>query len=117
MYWRRIPISTIPIDDIKEFEIWLNHQWQIKEDLLEVYARNGRFPADEGQDSEREPLPNDDLGSKVAQGAGFIETKVKLANTYEIGQIFVVLAAFALVVNVLVKVYNMARFGSLNGQG
>lgn len=88
MYWRRIPVSSIPFDDLKVFEIWLRDQWQIKEDLLEGYARNGRFPADDGQNFE---------SSKVVKGAGFVETKVKLAHTYEIGQIFVVLGAFALI--------------------
>lgn len=115
MYWRRIPVSSIPIDDLGQFEVWLKGQWQIKEDLLEGYARNGRFPADDGHDSDGEPALNGNPGSKVSQGAGYIETKVKLANTYEIGQIFVVLAAFVLIINVLVKVYNMAHYGILSG--
>ena len=115
MYWRRIPASSIPIDDFKAFEAWLKGQWQIKEDLLEGYARNGRFPADDGHDSEGESALISDSGSRIIKGAGFIETKVKLANVYEIGQIFVVLAAFALVVNILVKIFNLARYGSLHG--
>ena len=115
MYWRRIPVSSIPIDDFSQFEAWLKGQWQIKENLLEGYVRNGRFPADDGHDSEGEPTLNGNPGSQVSKGAGFIETKVKLANTYEIGQIFVVLAAFALVVNVLAKIYNMVRYGTLSG--
>lgn len=105
MYWRRIHVSTIPIDDLSQFEAWLKDQWQIKEDLLEGYARNGRFPADDGRDSDGS------MGAKVLKGAGFIETKVKLDNTYEVGQIFVVFAALALIVNILVKLYNMVRYG------
>ncbi len=117
MFWRRVSVSSIPIDNLKEFEAWLKHQWEIKEDLLEGYVRNGRFPADDGHDSEGEPAINGRPGSKVVQGAGFIETKVKLAHTYEIGQIFVVLAAFAAVFNVLAKVYNLVFYGSLGGRG
>ena len=117
MFWRRIPVSSIPVDDLKAFEVWLKDQWQIKEDLLEGYVQNGRFPADDGHDSEGEPAINGRPGSKMIKGAGFIETKVKLAHTYEIGQIFVVLAAFAAVFNVLAQIYNLAVYGSLRGPG
>ena len=58
MFWRRIPVSDIPVDDLKAFEAWLKGQWQIKEDLLEGFVQNGRFPADEGQDSEGIPAIN-----------------------------------------------------------
>ena len=117
MFWRRIPVSSIPSDDLKAFEVWLKGQWQVKEDLLEGYARNGRFPADDGHDSEGELAVDGGSGSKVTKGAGFIETKVKLAHTYEIGQIFVVLATFALVFNVLAKAYNMAYYGTSRDGG
>lgn len=50
--------------------------------LLEGYARDGRFPADDGQDIEGEP------GVGMMKGAGFIETEVKLAHWYEVLHIF-----------------------------
>ena len=62
-----------------------------------------------GHDSEGEPAINGSSGSKVLKGAGFIETKVKLAHTYEIGQIFVVFAAFLLVLNLFWKLYTMGQ--------
>lgn len=117
MFWRRIAISSIPYDDLKQFEAWLRDQWAIKEALLEGYIQNGRFPADDGHDSEGEPAVDGSPGAKVCQGAGFIETKVQLGHTYEIAQIFVVLAAAALVFNVLAKGYNMVCYGDLYGHG
>ena len=91
-------------------------RWLEKEDLLDQYARNGRFPADEGHDSEAEPTSNS--GSvKVSQGAGFIETEVRLVHWYEVCSIFVVMAAFAMLANLLAKVWNLAFYGNLIGLG
>ncbi len=117
MYWRRIAVSTIPIDDSQKFDLWLRNQWQEKEDLLEYFAQNGRFPADDGHDSEGEPAINGSPGAQVLKGAGFIETEVKLTHWYEVGQIFVVLATFAFVFNVLAKLWNMVLYGNLAGHG
>lgn len=108
MYWRRIAISDIPINDPKQFESWLVDQWRTKDDLIEHYIQNGRFPADDGQDPP---------SAHAKKGAGFIETEVKLAHTYEVGQIFVVLAACALVANILAKIWNLAIYGNLTGRG
>ena len=107
MYWRRFPTSSIPIDDPKEFEKWLNQLWLEKEALLEYYVLNGRFPADEGQDLKK--------GAAAPKGAGYIETEVKLAHWYEIGSIFVVLAVYALFANVLTKVWNLVNYGNFAG--
>ncbi len=117
MYWRRIAVSSIPVNDPHEFDLWLRNQWQEKDDLLEYFAQNGRFPADDGHDSEGEPAINGNSDVQVLKGAGFIETEVKLTHWYEAGQIFVVLAAFALVFNVLAKLWNMVFYGSLAGHG
>ena len=117
MYWRRIAVSSIPIDDSKQFDLWLRRQWQEKEELLEYFAQNGRFPADDGHDSEGEPAVNGNPGAQVLKGAGFIETEVKLTRWYEVGQIFVVLAAFALIFNVLAKLWNIFLYGNLAGHG
>lgn len=90
-------------------------RWLEKEDLLEGYKQNGRFPADQGHDSEDETAVTDAYGAKVSQGAGVIETEVKVAHWYEVGQIFVVLGAFGLLANVLAKAWNLAMYGTLAG--
>lgn len=109
MYWRRFHVSSIPVptssdpssQEREAFSNWLLARWKEKEILLEGYARNGRFPADEGHDSEGGP------GSGMTKGAGFIETEVKLRHWYEILQIFSVLGAVAAVGVAFVKLWTL----------
>jgi hypothetical protein len=117
MYWRRFAVSTIPLDDAPGFELWLRQRWLEKEALLEGYVRTGRFPGDEGCDVGDKPVTNGNSSSPNIYGAGIIETEVRLGHWYEIGQIFVVLLTFALVANVLAKVWNLVNYGTLVGQG
>jgi lysocardiolipin and lysophospholipid acyltransferase len=100
MHWRRFAVSTIPIDDTKEFEEWLRQRWIEKDELLEHYVQTGRFPADD------EEAPSAD-GRKVVKGAGHIETEVKPASPIEFFQIFLPVMAMGLVINVVVKFYRM----------
>ena len=97
MYWRRFALSEIPLDDTKAFEEWISQRWKEKDRLLEQYMQTGRFPADDDTEPETPRL----------KGAGYINTEVKLAKWYELGQIFVVLAALALVANCVVSVWNI----------
>ena len=69
---------------------------------MEGYARNGRFPADEGHDSEGAP------GVGMIKGAGFIETEVKLAHWYELLQVFSVLGAVTALAILSKKTYSLA---------
>lgn len=117
MYWRRFAVGPIPVDDAKEFELWVRQRWLEKEQLLEEYTRNGRFPADEGSDSESVLALNSSGGTKAAKGAGFIETEVKLKHWHEVGQIFVVLAVYALIANIGAKMWNVAVHGTMRGEG
>lgn len=100
MHWRRFAIKDIPIHDEKQFADWLLARWREKDDLLEYYLENGRFPADEGSS----PAVN---GGKPLKGAGHIETEVRPTSLTEVMQIFMPLAAFALVINVLLKILYM----------
>lgn len=113
MYWRRFPVSSIPIDDPQQFELWLRQRWLEKEHFLEHYVHDGRFPADEGHDSEGERAAGENGGAEGIHGAGFIETEVKLARWYEIGQIFVFLLLYALAAYILTKVWNLTVHGTI----
>jgi Acyltransferase C-terminus len=93
MYWRRFAISSIPLGDVKEFEVWLNQRWEEKDRLLEYFNQTGRFPADDAATAE--------------QTKGYINTEVRLVNWYEVGQIFVVLASLGLVVNVITRFFEI----------
>jgi hypothetical protein len=109
MYWRRFATSSIPTEDPKAFEAWLYGRWLEKDALLEHYVRNGRFPADE---SGIVVESQTGAAGKEAGHPAYIETEVGLAHWLEIGQIFVVLAAFALVANVLYRAWSLIVYGS-----
>jgi 1-acyl-sn-glycerol-3-phosphate acyltransferase len=89
MYWRRFATSNIPIKDPKAFETWVLDRWKEKDALLEKFYETGRFPSDQ------------------KSGDAYLETEVKLQHWLEVGQIFAVLAALAMVVNVLAKLWEM----------
>ena len=113
MYWRRFPVTSIPVSDTKAFEAWILQRWQEKEDLLEGYLQTGRFPADQGVGYSHPAVPKidekDQGEAKRPQtplGAGFIETQVQLGNWYEIADIFIVLASIAMAVNFIEKYWH-----------
>jgi 1-acyl-sn-glycerol-3-phosphate acyltransferase len=92
MHWRRFCIKDIPLGDEKVFADWLVQRWREKDDLLQYYIENGKFPADEGVDGD---------GRK---GAGWIETEVRPVRWGEWIQVFIPIGAVALVVNVVLKI-------------
>jgi hypothetical protein len=96
MYWRRFAVADIPVDDPKKFELWVTARWEEKEQFLEHYFRTGLFPSDEAS------LPA--MGNSKA---GYVDTEVKLGKWYEVGQLFVVPAALALVADVVSKLLTM----------
>ena len=96
MHWRRFRIADIPIDDDKAFGDWVLARWREKDDLLQYFVENQRFPADEGV------TPNVN-GGQPLKGAGWIETEVRPSHWFEWVKVFVPAAALALVVNVIVK--------------
>lgn len=92
MYWRRFPVSSIPLHDSHKFEYWLRARWTEKDRLIEHYYRTGRFPAD--TDISQGP------DGKTRRGAGYIETEIKPTHWYEFLQIFAPIGLFALVLYV-----------------
>lgn len=101
MHWRRFRIADIPTHEEAAFAAWLLARWREKDDLIEHYLEHGRFPADAGVDSVAEE------GAEPRRGAGWIETEVRSKNPLEVFLILVPVAAFALVVNVCLKVGGM----------
>lgn len=43
-HWRRFRIADIPLDNQEEFEVWLRNEWYKKDELMEAYLNDGRFP-------------------------------------------------------------------------
>ncbi|KAK5199280.1 hypothetical protein LTR47_006942 [Exophiala xenobiotica] len=99
MHWRRFAVASIPLTDAKEFEEWLMDRWREKDAMLERWYDTGRFPAD---------AESADVAKGISRD-GYIETEITLNNWMEIGQIFVVLASAALVVNVTLKAYGILK--------
>ncbi|KAF2868493.1 acyltransferase-domain-containing protein [Massariosphaeria phaeospora] len=100
MHWRRFATKDIPLSDAHEFGDWLLARWREKDDLLEYFIQNGRFPADDGTS----PSVN---GTKPLKGAGHIETEVRPTHPLEFLQVFAPAAALGLVVNVVLKFINL----------
>lgn len=99
MHWRRFATRDMPLGDEKAFNEWLLARWREKDDLLQFYIENNRFPADDG-------VGRDEEGREV-KGAGWIETEVRPAKWYEFVQVFVPIAAVALLVNVGLKLWRL----------
>ena len=104
MYWRRFAIADMPLDDHDKFDLWLRERWYEKDAFYEYFLTHGRFPSATGATND---LTNGDGKGKEE----FIETEVKLADTWEVGNIFMVLAAAAMATNLLAKVYSLVRYG------
>jgi len=93
----------MPLDDPDKFDLWLRERWYEKDALMEQYISTGRFPANKAVTN----------GTTKSSGKDedFIETEVKLGNWWEVGNIFVVLATFALIFNLLARVWTVAIYG------
>lgn len=92
-------MSSIPMSSPSEFESWIYQRWLEKEDLIESYVQNGRFPADDGVE-----MNEDGVGER--RGAGFIETTVRLDHWTSLISIFAVLGITALLAIALAQVWN-----------
>ncbi len=97
-YWRRFRVADIPLATQEEFDVWLRDRWYEKDALLEQYITTGRFP----------PSPAEALTKGQEP---FLETEVRTRYPWEFVQIFSVVGAFALVVNLLLKTWT--RFASI----
>jgi len=93
LYWRRFRMSDIPLDDQKEFDLWLREQWYKKDELMEEYLTTGRFP----------PM----AGAK----AGFVETSVRTRQPWEILQVFTVVGICGLLWNNVRRLLHAASKG------
>ncbi|KAF2630408.1 acyltransferase-domain-containing protein [Macroventuria anomochaeta] len=99
MHWRRFATKDIPLGDEKVFGDWLLERWREKDELLQYYIENNKFPADDG-------VSADEHGNEV-RGAGWIETEVRPAKWFEWVQVYVPTAAVGLLLNVVLKMVGM----------
>lgn len=48
MHWRRFATKDLPLENQDKMHEWLMQRWREKDELLDVYAKTGRFPGREG---------------------------------------------------------------------
>ncbi|KAF2720502.1 acyltransferase-domain-containing protein [Polychaeton citri CBS 116435] len=104
MHWRRYHISTLPIDDREAMEKWTMERWREKDELMEVFMRTGRFPANE-EAVQIEGARGFVDGKKALKNC--IETEVRPRHRRESLQIYVPVVAAALVGRILVQVVDL----------
>ena len=102
MYWRRFAVKDIPLHDQDEFDKWLQERWYEKDELIDYFLTEGYFPASKSATKGE---------ANGVTKEGHIETEVQLAHWWEVGNIFVVLAVFGLVVNLGLKLWNVILYG------
>jgi lysocardiolipin and lysophospholipid acyltransferase len=87
MHWRKFAIADIPSENQPVFDKWLQERWHEKDVLLEHYLNTGRFPGEESAihgSAVRSPEDN------------FIETEVKLANSWELFNAYRIISVFGM---------------------
>ena len=90
MHWRRFAVKDMPLDDKDAMYEWVLQRWREKDELIEAWAKTGKFPADaEAVDIEGGPTD----GFKTA----YISTEVKPRSPFEFLQIFAPVSAVALI--------------------
>ncbi|KAG9232551.1 acyltransferase-domain-containing protein [Amylocarpus encephaloides] len=100
MYWRCFAVKDIPIKSQPEFEDWLRDRWHEKDKLMEQYLVTGSFPG-------FPPAIQNNETNGVRKEA-FVESKPRLAFWWEVGYIYLPLATYALLLNLVWKFWLMA---------
>ncbi|KAK4181531.1 acyltransferase-domain-containing protein [Triangularia setosa] len=93
LYWRRFLIADIPLDSAEKFDEWLRERWYEKDALMEQYISTGRFPASPPTAANKNQ-------------EGFLETEVRTRYKFEFLQIFSVVGIVALLINLVLRLYN-----------
>ncbi|KAM3475309.1 hypothetical protein MY5147_003798 [Beauveria neobassiana] len=86
-HWRRFRLDDIPLHDPNEFEVWLRNEWYKKDELMEIYLKEGRFP------------------SITDSATPYVETEVRTRSPFEIFQVFSVVGIIWLMWNNVRKLY------------
>lgn len=90
MHWRRFRIADLPVDDHDAMFTWIMDRWREKDDLIEAFMREGKFPANTAA-VHIEDGPVDELKTP------YINAQVQSRNQFEFLQIFTPVFAAALI--------------------
>lgn len=97
MHWRRYRIKDLPLDDHDKMYEWIMARWREKDELMDTFIRTGKFPADKSA-VEIEGGPTDSFKTP------YINTEVQPSSPTEFLQMFMPVAAAAVVGRVLVQI-------------
>lgn len=102
MHWRRFAVSEIPLDDQKEFDLWLRERWTEKDQLLQQCFETGRFPTELAGTIDTDDAS---IQQKAAASAGYVEAYVRLSHWTEFGRVFTVLAVVTVLCRLAPSIY------------
>lgn len=77
MHWRRFAIKDIPYDDKDAMHEWVMQRWREKDEMIDAFLRDGKFPADV-QAVSIEGAPQE-----KAFRSAYINTEVKPRSPWE----------------------------------
>lgn len=98
MHWRRYKVSALPTNDRDAMAAWVLQRWREKDDLLETFYNTGKFPA------ETEAVGIEGAPKEKGWKTPYINTEVKARSPLEFVQMFMPVAAAAMVGRVLVQI-------------
>ena len=91
MHWRRFRIAEIPFDDKDAMHEWVMRRWREKDDLVEAFLREGKFPAD------AEAVRIEGAPQEKAFRSAYINTEVRPRSPLEFLAMFMPVLAAGLV--------------------
>ncbi|EME43661.1 hypothetical protein DOTSEDRAFT_72876 [Dothistroma septosporum NZE10] len=97
MHWRRYRIKDLPLNDHDKMYDWVMARWREKDELMDAFIKTGKFPADKSA-VEIEGGPTDSFKTP------YINTEVQPRSPTEFLQMFMPVAAAAVVGRVLVQI-------------
>ena len=97
MHWRRFATRDIPIESKEALQVWLEARWQEKDDLLDAFYREGRFPGDPAAIASASASA---APAGTEKNAPAIMTEVRPRMALEWVQMFMPVAAAAVVVRI-----------------
>lgn len=102
MHWRRFAIKDIPYGDKDAMHEWTMQRWREKDDLIETFLKEGKFPADvEAVEIEGAPREKGFRGR-------YINTEVRPRSPFEFLAIFMPVLTVGLVGRVMVLILDRA---------
>lgn len=104
-YFRRFALSEIPLDDPKEFEVWLYKRWGEKDRLLHEFNETGMFPPFEQEAALNGKAVNGERSVTVGRNEGYIESDIRLVHWFEVFKIFGASTAVAVLILIIPRLW------------